>query len=390
MPLFDIFGNQGSKKFYVRDFKNAYRLRPDVNPPRQQFQGYVNFILNRDFFSFLYANGSDSTEFRTQISSMVRTAELPSVQFKTETKNQYNRKKIVNTGFEYNPVNMTVFDSVGNEWLITLMKYFSYHYMDPRNKSKESSDRDLVRSKRTSEELSRGSAQSPPQFMSDIFDSNNAGYNLNQTPNFFERIDYVLYHNNKGVQYSIMNPVLTSFKPSSLDYSSSQPMEFALSFEYEKFTVHNQVNFTISPEDADRFEDASDLAGPAFEPNGNPTIMEERNLAILGSEQSPRQRSGVSRSDSATNDAEAPTAAGQTPSVSTYGNATISTGSGQQDTNVLTDILGDVVDVALQAAIHGGNIKDAAVNTAIGRVVGSIIDPPAEPVDRGVKKLPGD
>ena len=69
---------------------------------------------------------------------MVRTADLPSVEFQTETKNAFNRKKIVNTGVRYNPVNMTVFDTVGNEWLTTLMKYFAYHYMDPRNKVNQS------------------------------------------------------------------------------------------------------------------------------------------------------------------------------------------------------------------------------------------------------------
>ncbi len=48
----DFFGS--GNKFFLRDFRNASHLRPDVNPPRQQHQGYVNFILNRDLFGFLF------------------------------------------------------------------------------------------------------------------------------------------------------------------------------------------------------------------------------------------------------------------------------------------------------------------------------------------------
>ena len=122
----DILGGLGVKtdaKFLLRDFRNAARLTPGVNPPRQKFQGYVNFILNRELYSALYGDRSQN-EFRTQISSLVRTADLPSVVFQTETKNAFNMKKIVNAGITYNPVNMTVFDTVGNEWLTILMKYF--------------------------------------------------------------------------------------------------------------------------------------------------------------------------------------------------------------------------------------------------------------------------
>ena len=63
-----------SKKFYVQDFHNAYRFRPHVNPVRQKFQGYVNFVLNREFWGTLYGD-ADQNEFRTTISSLVKTAD---------------------------------------------------------------------------------------------------------------------------------------------------------------------------------------------------------------------------------------------------------------------------------------------------------------------------
>ena len=277
--LFDLLGLGGGKKFYMRDFKNAYKFRPDTNPARQRFQGYVNFIFNRSLFSDLYSDSGDaSNEFRTTISSLVRTADLPSVSFKTEVKNSYNRKKIVNTGVEYEPVNITVFDTVGNEWLITLMKYFAYHYMDPRNKFDSGRDIESMTA------AGDGSWEDLNSFFGKdgTWDSNVAGYNVNYDPHFFERIDYVLYHGNKGVQYSIINPVLRSFKTTEIDYSSSEFREFQLSFDYERFTVYNIANFGLSEADLDRFENASNLTGPAFEAGPTLLAMEETPLGILG------------------------------------------------------------------------------------------------------------
>ena len=91
----DILGRLGAQtdaKFLLRDFRNAARLTPGVNPPRQKFQGYVNFILNRELYSEIYGDKSQN-EFRTQISSLIRTADLPSVVFQTETKNAYHPNK---------------------------------------------------------------------------------------------------------------------------------------------------------------------------------------------------------------------------------------------------------------------------------------------------------
>jgi len=91
--LLDILGlGSGKKNFYVRDFRNAYQLRPDNNPPRFKFEGYVNFIINRKLLDMMYPE-TQTAEFRTQISSLVRTASLPAVEFKTEVKNKYNSKK---------------------------------------------------------------------------------------------------------------------------------------------------------------------------------------------------------------------------------------------------------------------------------------------------------
>lgn len=385
--ILDVLGQGGNRKFYMRDFKNAERFQPNFDPVRHKFQGYVNFILNRDLFASLYGNPTGENEFRTTISSLVRTAQMPGVQFRTETLNEYNRKKIVNTGLDYDPVNMTVYDTVGNEWLILLMKYFSYHYMNPRNLNP-----DNERNVAGADPRAGGYEMIESAFADETFDSNRAGFNTNITAHFFERIDYVLYHGNQGVQYSIINPVLTSFRASDIDYGDSGFKDFELSFAYENFTTYNKVNFGLSEEDVDRFENVADLTGPAFTQADLPIAMQSFDttgefgsadgleLSILGNSADKRYRSGQPSIEF-----PPPYDPGPQAQPGVYGDAlTFAPETSDPQRSFLEELLIETADQAVSAAISGGNVRDAALNTAlgiggtfVGEAINSAINPSA-------------
>jgi hypothetical protein len=392
--LLDIFGKGGGRNFYMRDFKNAYHLRPDVNPPRQKFQGYVNFIFNRSLYQSLYGDPTKNNEFRTRISSLIRTAEMPGVNFKTETLNSYNKKRIIQTGVEYTPVNITVLDTVGNEWLSAIMKYYSYYYMNPRNKSKVEGDnfigsRDIsdITDLTTFFDLNGSKFGFGESTTTGKFNSNEAGYNLNTYRNFFERIDYVLYHKNKGVQYSLINPYLTAFKCDSINYADSNPLEFNLTLEYESFTVHNRTNFRLTDEDVDRFENVGELEGPAFEAdNAASQALTEKSLAMLGfpndkeayrtPQETPTQISSYQRDPTSTY---------------TYGSgitAGIATSPSSNTSSIFDNIGTAIIDNAITAAINGQDVSDTVLRTAIGGVTNVIAGTAGNPDNGGPAGLP--
>lgn len=474
--VLDIFGPGGSNNsFYARDFRNAYTFRPDQNPPRQKFQGYVNFVLNRSLYGSSFYSG-DGSAFRVNISSLVKTATLPEMQFKTDTKNSYNRKKIINTGVEYEPVDIKVFDTINNDWLVLFMKYFSYHYMNPRNKSSTGREVGDDPTKATP-----GSNMIGSKFgFGGNWDSNAYGYNLNQVSNFFERIDYVLYHGNKGIQYSLMNPVLTRFRTGEIDYSSSEVMDFDMTFEYESFTIYDHVHFGLSEVDVARFEDAKGYSGPAFVPLRKPLVLGEdsdiigKPLKILADDREraaqpqaaptapaeaatdPSSAGAVNGSDLQSDQAKSPTSSDvnktsdqNSQTYSDYvgglsgeakldaqrkGSAAIdqlvaqgwdrkdaakqvyqdkkdwasaAAGANNPTSNLknnqstlppvygktasfatppakkkgfFEDILGKVADSALTAAIHGGSIKNAVINTAAAGTISGIVGAVTAPV----------
>ena len=369
----NIWSALGDREFYLKDFRNAYHYNPTQDPPRQQFGGYVSFVPDRDLFTVPFFDDVNSEELRTRMSSLVRNADLPQVQFRTETMNEYNKKKIVNTGVEYQPVTITVADTVSNAWLTIIMKYFAYHYMNPRNKA-VSGDRDV-----NSQVIGQGGADfiSSQYGAGGPFDSNKYGYNPNLNPNFFERIDYVLYHAQKGVQYSLLNPTMTGFTHNALDYSSNELMEFTMTFEYEGFTTYDQTNFELTNTDLLRFEDVSGLSSTArnFQDDGTGSIAAntQRDLLYLGNKDQPVPRTPQPIVDEGPDSADSDKKAFG-GDLTTYGTETPTSGSTSFVKNLFGEFLGDVADKALSAAVNGADVKDAALGAVFDGVAGIITE----------------
>ena len=367
----NIWSALGDREFYWRDFRNAYHYNPSQDPPRQQFGGYVSFVLDRELFLNPFFDGTDNDELRVRMSSLVRTADMPQVEFKTQTMNEYNKKKIVNTGVEYQPVTIRVVDTASNAWLQIIMKYFAYHYMNPRNKNQDG-NRDI----NSTTNFEGGLDFIGSQFgAGGPFDSNRYGYNVNLNPNFFERIDYVLYHAQKGVQYSLLNPVMTGFTHTPIDYASNELMEFTMTFQYEGFTTYDQVNFDLTNVDLARFEDVAGLSNSAtnqnFSDDGSGSIAAStlRDYEFLGNKGSQtRNRTAQPMITQSADDQ----ATYVKDTVTTYGTETPQAGGTGFVKDIFGEFLGDVVDKSLSAAINGADVKDAALGAVFDGVTGII------------------
>lgn len=364
----NVWSALGDREFYLKDFRNAYHYTPSQDPPRQQFGGFVSFVLDRDLFNTFYNDNGSDEELRIRMSSLVRTADFPQIEFKTQTLNEYNRKKIINTGVEYQPVTIRVVDTASNAWLTIIMKYFAYHYMNPRNQGNQG-ERDLQNISNTT-----GAEMISSQFgAGGPFDSNKAGYNINYNPHFFERIDYVLYHANKGTQYSLMNPVMTGFTHTPIDYASNELMEFTMTFQYESFTTYDQLNFQLDSTDLARFEDVSSLSGSndLFRDDGTKSIAAstQRDLFVLGDKNDPRPRSSQQNLIDGPDDFVT-----VKPTTTTYSTQQPASGSTNFFQNLFGERIGDVVDKSIAAAINGADVKDVALGAIFDNVAGEISD----------------
>jgi hypothetical protein len=248
-------GIGGDNGAYLSTANNAKHLNPDQNLVRQQFQGLVNF-----YFNDAIPSGSATKDFLNGLSSLVKTAEFPSFEIQTDTHNQYNKKRITVSGVEYKPISITVYDTIDSAWVITLMRMYQHMFLNPMNKFETQADGtsipkilpyDVV-----PEKLTTGSATADTMSgFTQIWNENSNGLNIRPGAerNFLTHIDLLVYHAQRYVRYTMFNPIVTSFKVDSLDYSSSQPITIQMEISYESFSIDPNINSFIPEDDMKRW-----------------------------------------------------------------------------------------------------------------------------------------
>ena len=288
---------------YFRNWRNADRFNPGVTPPRQKFQGFVEFNFNPELAVIL--QHEDNAILRTQLSSLIQTAKIPEITFQTAVKRQYNHRRIVQTGVDYGPCSLTVIDTVANEWLTVFMKYFAFHYNDPRNRTNPAGVGKKRDMKAIQWDSNQASTTAQSAFMSGGYNSNDAGLDIHKTAHFIDSIRIINYHGGRGVEYILFRPQLTSFTPESLDYTDSGIRTFDMEFEIESMTVNSKFNFELDDTDLARFESGmrgSDQSGDKWtldnlwneygpQGSGGPgDVQGEKKVEFLGGSDNPRQR----------------------------------------------------------------------------------------------------
>ena len=281
---------------YFRNWRNADRFNPGVTPPRQKFQGFAEFHFNPNIAGVL----NDSSILRTQLSTLVQTVKIPEITFQTAVKRQYNHRRIVQTGVDYGPCNITVIDTVANEWLTMFMKYFAFQYNDPRNRT-GLADGDKRDQSVTQWDTNKSSTVATSTYMSGGYKSNDAGMDIHEETHFIDSIRIINYHGGKGVEYILFRPQITSFTPESLDYTDSGIRTFDIDFEIESMTVNSTFNFEMDEQDLARFEqnnikdNAFDLIGGWTEAGSDfvkGNARGTRHNDFLGHPVMPRDRAG--------------------------------------------------------------------------------------------------
>jgi hypothetical protein len=247
--------------------------------------------------------------------------------------------------------------------------------MNPRNKFKGDTDRDPISFFRSSSEYNESKHAGAS---TGVFDSNAFGFNVSETANFFERIDFILYHGNKGVQYSITNPVMNRIRFSDIDYGSSEIMDFQMEFDFENFVVARELNFDLAEQDLNRFEEIDDPKNlPGFYAGAKIPVALEKSVILdtTGNSQVERERSFQVLSDMKTQIEDTIPGSNLESTYSEYTPpAKASSGgflSGIQD--FLEDNpFGRIIDRAIGAKINGQDPKDAAANALTDEIVSSV------------------
>lgn len=209
-----LLGPKGSLSTWEhasRTFQDDYfRLAP-----KSKFLYHVFFDINTSALKSLNLK----YQHQNEIGLLVKSADLPRFQFKTQTLNQYNRKKIVMTDHEFQPINLKFHDDRGHIANALWQNYYSYYFADP------------------------SSAKSPGAYFRTAMRSGNYirtkyGLDNNSSIPFFNRI--ILYQLNRReyVSYTLVNPVITAFTHDTVQSSDqgTSGAECSMTLAYEAVT----------------------------------------------------------------------------------------------------------------------------------------------------------
>ena len=219
---------------------NAYELKP-----RFKFLFHVQFTLNVEEIQAL----KNSKVFGpTQISTLslaVKTVDLPKYNIDVATLNQYNRKRLVQTKINYEPVNVTFHDDGGDNIREMWYQYYSYYYKDPAQQyistapvtngsigSVQTKQNGFSYNNRDIYAQNRVGSVSDWGFIGENFMDGTS--TASGKPPFFKDIQIIGFDQHKYARYILINPLITNWNHDTYDYSQgSGTMQHTMTIRYE-------------------------------------------------------------------------------------------------------------------------------------------------------------
>jgi hypothetical protein len=240
---------------YLRDYTHASKtFRPNFYQYSPKFK-----YLFHTFFEIDAGAYNQSLSTGANFGLAVKTVKLPSYTFSTANMNQYNRKRIVQTKINYDPVTITFHDDNGNMIRNLWYAYYTYYYKDGKNAGALYTG---ARGGAQATQTGGGGTQSAPTsanyydkttYSTSITGNADWGYiGETSTPSnpdaskspFFKNITIYGLSRHEGAAYTLINPIITSFSHDTYDYAQGTgTMEMSMTLEYET-VVYNEIKMS--------------------------------------------------------------------------------------------------------------------------------------------------
>jgi len=269
---------------------NAYELKP-----RFKFLFHVQFSLNYNEIPALKNSKIFNPENISNLSLAVKTVDLPKYNIDVATLNQYNRKRIIQTKINYEPVNITFHDDGGDNIREMWYQYYSYYYKDPAQQY-------ISNAPITNGTI--GNITTKQNGFSynnrDIYSQNRVG-NVNDwgyigenfmdgtstasgKPPFFKDIQIIGFDQHKYARYILINPLITNWNHDTYDYSQgSGTMQHTMTIRYE--TVKYLNGGLGKPDTNIRWPDTAhydNIPSPLARPGSTASIFGQGGLLSTG------------------------------------------------------------------------------------------------------------
>lgn len=227
-PFFDNNSRAGTLADYAH--ADALYVRNNMRlSPKTKFLYHVVIDVNQSAIASL-GNTVQSLLNKREFNLLVETVDLPRFNVDIDEKNQYNRKKLVQTRIRYEPVQMIFHDDMAGLTTLLWEAYFRYYYQDPNYATKNT----------------RGQPNTtvPQAYYHSMYkgeDANNYRYGMdnnrsNSTP-FFNSISvYQLYSNNarpEHTAFTLINPMIANMSHDTMSQTENNFTKNTMRLNYE-------------------------------------------------------------------------------------------------------------------------------------------------------------
>jgi hypothetical protein len=214
MSLKDAFLFNLESETHLRDARHANQIYTQNNfafAPKQKYMYHVRFEPNEEI-----GNSATSNVFRFQkeLGVLVKSADLPSFRASVENKQQYNRKKNVQTRVDYQDCRIAFHDDNTSVTRALLEEYYRYYFTDANKVTNGANSAYGARDKYFARVPSYGLD------------------NGKRNP-FFKYITIYQLSRRNWVAYTLVNPLLTAWDHGGVDSAAGDFNENTITVAYE-------------------------------------------------------------------------------------------------------------------------------------------------------------
>ena len=241
--LFDNLINGAlSPKGNLGDYQHASKVFVDGNMRlAPKFNHLFHVVLNINSNITLPPFGGFNNTTKREINLLCKSVDLPSFSMQTETLNQYNRKKVVQTGVNYDPVNMVWHDDNAGLTNYLFKNYFNYYYSDA-NHVQQNAGAPAITDPAYNTIGGLNNAYGAGGVMANRFGLDRPG----KTSNFFTSIQVFQFSPQDGrstnTSYTYINPLIDSWDHDEVNSEGTNLSVNRMRFSYE--TVLTDRDYT--------------------------------------------------------------------------------------------------------------------------------------------------
>ena len=196
---------------------------------QDQYDQSVNTAIPRNKFNFkveiTYLGGATDSR-KTLILEKISEIQMPGHSVKTQTLNQFNKKRTIQTGIDYTPISLSAYDTRDGEIEKFLVGYNNYYYSGPMSDNYDIMRDDII------DESFVGTT-----------DSSGRGLNLNTDRYYIINIKITRTSSTDDNNIiEIYNPIITNIQGDTLNYSESAPVQYRIDFTYEGYKTTTETN----------------------------------------------------------------------------------------------------------------------------------------------------